>query len=151
MYSVVVRSSNGVEEEKAVVTKKKVIGIRLEFRERFSDARADNTGGPLTDIDDYLFNFSLTFDECTPQFPRDVFLANTNEDGTLEFRERFSDARADNTGGPLTDIDDYLFNFSLTFDECTSQFPRDAFLANTNEDGTLHLCTGGPWILVAVP
>ncbi|KAL2718355.1 hypothetical protein V1478_012231 [Vespula squamosa] len=40
--------------------------------------------------------------------------------------------RNDNKVGPLDDFVDFWRSFALTFDECTSQLPRDAFHGNWN-------------------
>ncbi|KAL2734107.1 hypothetical protein V1478_003805 [Vespula squamosa] len=106
-----------------------------KFSRIYSDARADNKVGPLTNFDDYNFSFGLTFDECTSQLPRDAIIASRNEEGTQKYSRIHSDARADSKVGPLTDFDDYNFSFGLTFDECTSQLPRDVFIASRKVAG----------------
>ncbi|KAL2718349.1 hypothetical protein V1478_012225 [Vespula squamosa] len=42
--------------------------------------------------------------------------------------------RDDNKVGPLDDFVDFWRSFALTFDECTSQLPRDAFHGSNNEE-----------------
>ncbi|KAL2714161.1 hypothetical protein V1478_016718 [Vespula squamosa] len=45
---------------------------------------------------------------------------------------RTLDARDDNKVGPSNDFVDFWHSFAFTFDECTSQLPRDAFPGNAN-------------------
>ncbi|KAL2715460.1 hypothetical protein V1478_015158 [Vespula squamosa] len=49
---------------------------------------------------------------------------------------RSSDARDENKVGLSNDFVDFWLSFALTFDECTSQLPRDAFLGSDNEGET---------------
>ncbi|KAL2715280.1 hypothetical protein V1478_014978 [Vespula squamosa] len=110
---------------------------------RSSDARDDNKVGPSNDFVDLWHSFALTFDECTSQPPRDAFPGSDNE-GETQFgivNSRSSGARDDNKVGPSNDFVDLWHSFALTFDECTSQPPRDAFPGSDNEGS--ELCTSG--------
>ncbi|KAL2715281.1 hypothetical protein V1478_014979 [Vespula squamosa] len=133
---------------------------------RSSCARHDNKVGPSNDFVDFWHSFALTFDECTSQVPRNAFPGSDNE-GETQFgivNSRSSGARDDNKVGPSNDFVDLWHSFALTFDECTSQPPRDAFPGSDNEGETqvecrncalaffgLELCTGGPLQLVTIP
>ncbi|KAL2715279.1 hypothetical protein V1478_014977 [Vespula squamosa] len=105
---------------------------------RSSGARDDNKVGPSNDFVDFWHSFTLTFYECTSQLPRDAFPGSDNG-GETQFgivHSRSSGARDDNKVGPSNDFVDFWHSFALTFDECTSQLPRDAFPGSDNEGET---------------
>ncbi|KAL2715459.1 hypothetical protein V1478_015157 [Vespula squamosa] len=52
-----------------------------------------------------------------------------------------SDDRDENKVGPSNDFVDFWLSFALTFDECTSQLPPDAFPASDNEGETQDECS----------
>ncbi|KAL2715052.1 LOW QUALITY PROTEIN: hypothetical protein V1478_014750 [Vespula squamosa] len=105
---------------------------------RSSGARDDNKVGPSNDFVDFWHSFALTFDECTSQLPRDAF-PGSDKEGETQFgivHWRSSGARDDNKVGPSNDFVDFWHSFALTFDECTSQLPRDAFPGSDKEGET---------------
>ncbi|KAL2720521.1 hypothetical protein V1478_010097 [Vespula squamosa] len=64
--------------------------------------------GTFNRLCSYKRSLALDFEECTSELPRDAFLASSNEAGMQveckEFRERPTDARAENKVGPLIDF-----------------------------------------------
>ncbi|KAL2715458.1 hypothetical protein V1478_015156, partial [Vespula squamosa] len=145
---------------------------------RSSDARDENKVGPSNDFVDFWLSFALTFDECTSQLTRDAFPASDNEGETQDecsiiyffdflcnieiVHSRSSDGRDENKVGLSNDFVDFWLNFALTFDECTSQLPRDASPGSDNEGETQEecsnlfcfsseLCTGCVLLHVTIP
>ncbi|KAL2713818.1 hypothetical protein V1478_016375 [Vespula squamosa] len=136
MYSVVVRNSNGCRRRKRNCNKEEINRNQMEIvHSRSSDARDENKVGPSCDFVTFRHSFALTFDECTSQLPRDAFSGSDDEgEAKMEIvHSLFSDARDENKVGPSTDFVDFWHSFALTFDECTSQLPRDAFSGSDDE------------------
>ncbi|KAL2730829.1 LOW QUALITY PROTEIN: hypothetical protein V1478_005242 [Vespula squamosa] len=131
----------------AILASRREEGMQVECNWNYAEALARTRrqqSGTFNRLCSYKCSLALDFDECTSELPRDAILASRREEGMqVECNWNYAEALARTRrqqSGTFNRLCSYKCSLALDFDECTSELPRDAFLASRREEGMQVEC-----------